>query len=113
MGVKRTYKSRTTDPHDWDRTPEVEGVVMDKDILIVDDEERAFLNIDTGESISQVFHTHALTDAFNCAEVGDHIHIQYRGKIKTKKKGHTFSRFAVQVWTEGEDDESSEEETPF
>lgn len=109
MTIKRTYKTRSVDPHNWDEEPDIEGVITVLDTLLVDDEERSFMTVDTGQALTQVFHSHALTEAFNEAAVGDHIHIQYRGKVKTKKGGHTFNRFAVQLWTEEVEDEEVQE----
>lgn len=113
MTIKRTYKSRSVDPHDWDRVSDVRGIITAMGSLEVDDENRRYLIIDLEEGRAQVFHSHGLDEAFNLATVGDHIHIEYHGKTKTKKLGRSFNKFSVQLWTESEEDDEigSEAET--
>ena len=108
--TKRVYKVRSVDSADWDRDPELEGTIKEFGSLAVDDKERPFMVIDTGMRKVRVFDSKALEEAFEKGEPGDHIRLEYRGKVKVQG-GKTFKRFNVQVWTEeeGEGDEEKKD----
>jgi len=105
---RRIFKTRSLDTADFEREPDLEGVVVEMGSLEVDEEERPFMVIDTGQRLVRVFHSSALKEAFDCAEKGDNIHLEYRGKVKLQG-GKSFKRIAVQVWNDGEEEDDNEE----
>lgn len=111
MATVRKYKVRTLDTADFNRDPDLEGVIAEYGSIDVKGDERAFVVIDTGQRKVRVFHSTALKDAFEQGEPGDHIRIEFRGKVKIEG-GHTFNRFQVQVWTEEDDGEATQETKP-
>lgn len=99
--MARTYKVRSVDSIDWEKTPVLEGKVLSMESIKVGEEERDVMVIDTGSQKVRVFHSAALDEAFSMAELGDSIRLEFRGKVALKG-GKTFNRFSVAVWT-GED----------
>lgn len=113
MAVVRKYKVRSLDTVDFNKTPELVGVIKEYGVVDVKGDERSFMTIDTGQRLVRVFHSTALNDAFELGEQGDHVRLVFHGKVSIQG-GHTFNRFEVQVWTEeGTPDETQEEPTPF
>lgn len=106
----RKYKTRSVDTVDFERHPDLEGTVVEQDVLVVDDKERPFIIIDTSQRLVRVFHSSALDEAFKLAAIGDSIRIEYQGRVKLAG-AKTYKRFGVQVWTE-EDDGQEETEAP-
>lgn len=100
----RRYKVKSIDAVDWEKTPLVEGKILNLEPMMVDDEERLTMIIDTGQTQVRVWQSKALDDAFTLGEVGDSIRIEFKGKVPLKGS-KTFNRFSVAVWT-GEDDEA-------
>lgn len=104
----RKYKTRSTDTADFERQPDLEGIIVEQDVLLVDKKERPYMVIDTGQRLVRVFHSSALQEAFRLGTLGDSIRLEYQGRVKLAG-AKSYKRFGVQVWTEeGEDDEETE-----
>lgn len=108
MPISKQFKTRSIDSVDFSVTPTVEGVVLGMDKLTVGEKDRAYMTIDTGANIAQVWYSHALSEAFELAAEGDNIKIEFHGKVKLKS-GHSFNKFSVQVWTETGTDDAPQE----
>ncbi len=107
MKKARKYKVRTESPHDFATNPTCEGRIVKIDTIQVEKKDRLFMVIDTRSTLAQVFHSHALTPAFDEAEVGDGIRIVFHGK-KKRPGGKTFNKFSAQVWEWSDEDDQEE-----
>lgn len=99
--MPRNYKVRSIDIWDEEAQPILTGVVVKFEEVEVDNEMRSTMLIDTGESIVRVWHSHALTEAFDLATPTDGIRIAFKGYAPLKGK-KTFKRISVQVWEGGD-----------
>lgn len=108
MARVRKYKHRSVTAHDFNREPELEGVITKFDELEVDKEMRRYCVVDTGHTTPMVFESHALKEVFEQGEEGDHVHIVFHGKKKLSGK-KSFNKFSVELWTEEEGEEDDEE----
>lgn len=112
MPIVRKFKVRSLDTHDFNVEPDIEGTIVELGVLDVKGDDRTFMVIDTGQRLRRVFHSTGLNEAFELGTPGDHIAIEFHGKV-TITGGHTFNRFQVQVWEEeGTPDETKEVATP-
>lgn len=104
----RKYKVKSIDVVDWEEDSVVEGRIVGYEEIQVKDDTRLTMVIDTKQAQVRVWHSKALTEAFDLGEVGDNIRIQFKGKVLLSG-GHHFNRFSVAVWT-GENDEKESQE---
>lgn len=108
--MARKYKVKSIDVVDWEVDSIVEGRIVGFEEMKVKDDTRLTMVIDTEQTQVRVWHSKALSEAFELGTIGDNIRIQFKGKVPLSG-GHTFNRFSVAVWT-GEDDAKESQEPP-
>lgn len=95
--VTRKYKHRSEVDANFDKTPIVEGKVVEFRHLPEDQDKRRFVVLDTPDALVRVYETKGLEEAFNAAEIGDYMRIEFIEKVAIKGS-KTFNRFNASVW---------------
>jgi hypothetical protein len=95
----RKYKVRIPNTHDFESVPSITGIVVAFGEHDVKGERRAFVVLDSGESISRVYESKALEELFKSGDVGDHVKLTYSGE-KDLGGGKSYKKISVEVWTE-------------
>jgi hypothetical protein len=90
--MARTYKVRTQVDVDWDRTPEVEGTVVELASLPEILDNRRYLVVDTGPELLRVYESKDLESLFAVVMARDMVRIRYVESVPLKG-GRTFHRF--------------------
>lgn len=110
LTMERKFKVRSEDVWDEEINPVLTGVIVRFEPFKVDKEERLTMLIDTGKALVRIWHSHALSEAFEVGKSGDGIRLEYQ-KTVPLKGGKTYKRISVQVW-EGGDLEEIKKEWP-
>jgi hypothetical protein len=97
--ANRTYKYKSRVVANWDRIPKVEGRVIAKDSVKIENRVRPFMMVLTSDGEVQVFESAGLVDLFKSAELGDFVSIEFLATVETSK-GRAFRQFRSMVWTD-------------
>lgn len=94
----RKYKVRAPVQHDFTSEPVLEGQIVQTGTMKIDGEDRDFMVVVSATSLSQVFRSTGLAEAFDASDVGDFVRLEYKG-TKDLGGGRTFKRYSVAVWS--------------
>jgi hypothetical protein len=97
--AQKAYKYKSRVVANWDRIPKVEGRVVEKGSVKIENKDRAYLLVNTDEGEVQVFHSAGLDDLFTASSLGDFVSIEFLAMVTTKKD-RRFRQFRASCWTE-------------